>query len=416
MQAAIFGPIFLILLAFPDLVGEGLLSDPSLGGPIRAASFVVIAYAFYAVLVGVLNGTKRFAVQASLDMTFATMKTFGVVLVVAFTGSVTLSFLAFSLAAMVILAIAAIVTPRQGNGGTSSLSWQRYLSFLFPLGAYAFLLNVLLQADVIGVKMAMGYGQRDLASEAAGVFGAAKNVAMIPYQVVISLTLAIFPFVSRASSMKDEESSGAAVSLAMRATAIMSMASVVLIVPCARDLLDLLFGEGYGDASNVMLPLLLALALLAFMYVGNAVLASAGEPKTSFISTLGAVVVQVGLLVALLPEDSLSHSWTQAAVATLSGCLLGAVVTAWRLKRRFPRARWFRTFLGALFAVAIGLGFDRIILESLPLPWALRPFVAFLIYGALLLATRAVGSGDLALLLEVLRRRSSSGRETKGVS
>ncbi len=409
VQTLLFGPVFLALLLFAGVFARVLFGDEALTAPIRASSFVVIAYAYYAVLVGTLNGTRRFARQAGLDIAFSTLKTGSMVVAVALTGSVTAAFASFSVAATCVL-LAALVVARPASGspacGTTPRA-SRYLAYILPLGGYALLLNLLLQADILGLKVALGHEgpeAADRASALAGIYGAAKNVAMIPYQAVISLALVVFPFVSKATSRADQEAAQAMVRGAMRWCALLSCGAMVLLVPAGGDLLALMFGEAYRAGGAWLLPLLAAITALAFLYVANAILASAGQPRVSLLTTALAAGVQMAFLFFFLRDAPAQDATASlAALATLAGCACGAASSLWGLHRRFPQARWIRTALLALAATALALALDRMALLSLF--WPARSLIAFAVFTLALVATRAADREDLRALKSVLARR-----------
>lgn len=413
VQTALFGPVFVVLLVASGLIARSAFGDDALADPIRAASFVVIAYAYYAVLVGILNGTRRFASQAGLDATFSTLKTGLMIGTVAVTGSVTAAFASFSTAAVLVLLAALVVARPVASPDETGVAPppSRYLAYVLPLGAYALFLNLLLQADILGLKVALGrLGAADFASQVAGIYGAAKNVATIPYQAVISLTFVVFPFVSGATSRDDQEAALAVVRGAMRLCAVLSCAAVVILVPAGGDFLALLFGEPYRAGGPWLLPLLGGVTTLAFLVVANAILASAGRPIASLYSGAVAVVIQAALLGLLLGGEfeetrggiSDVAGWS-AALATLAGCVFGAAVSLWLLCRKFPSARWEQTALMAVGGAVLALALDSVVLGSLP--WPVRSTLSFAVFFAALIATRAVGLDDFRALRSVLGRR-----------
>jgi stage V sporulation protein B len=401
LQAMLFGPVFLAMFAGAGLIASGLLGDALLGTPIRVASIVVLAYAFYAALVGLFNGTRRFGRQAGLDVTFSTLKTGLMIAAVVATGSVAWAFGAFAAAAVAVLAVAAVLarTTLWDAPRDPSLALAPLLRFVLPLSGYALVLNLLLQADVIGLKAVLGQGaaDADVASATAGIYGAAKNVALLPYQAVISLTFVVFPLVSAAASAGDRAGAGGAASGAMRLAALLACGSVALLGAA------LLFGAAYVQGAPVLLMLLAAGALMALMHVGNAIVASAGRPWVSVLGGVWAVVVQLGLMAALLPGRDGPAASSAAALATLVGAAAGAAVAGTLVVRVFGRAPWLWTLLGASAAAAAGLG---LALAPGPwLPWPVRPVVAGLGYVAVLFATRAVRLDDLAMLRRAFGRR-----------
>src|SRR5690349_5438921 len=67
------GISLLLVLISPLLARVGY--DAQLTPMLQIAAFVPLCYALYAALVGSLNGRRQFKAQASLDMTFSTVRT-----------------------------------------------------------------------------------------------------------------------------------------------------------------------------------------------------------------------------------------------------------------------------------------------------------------------------------------------------
>lgn len=414
VQTAVFGPVFLGLLALGGLIAEGFLSDGRLALPLRIASIVVLAYTYYAVLVGLVNGATRYGAQAGLDVTFSTLKTALMVALVVATGSVAWAFAGFATAAVVVLAVAAFVVrlPAATAGAATGTGLERrFLGYLLPLAGYALVLNLLLQADVVAIKASFGGGfgfggteAADAASFAAGVYGAAKNVALLPYSAVISIAFVVFPMVSRSSSTGDKAAVASAASGAIRLSALLSAAAVAFLGAAPDVLLRVLFGEAYAGAGHVLVPLLAAGGLLALMYVGNAVLASAGHPGVSLAGGAAAVGIQILALFALLggnPDQD--TTWWSATAATLAGSGLGALLSLYLLRRVSPAAGWLPCVIGAAASAAVALFSTGLLPDSLP--GLARPFVATAIFLMLLPVTRAVRLAEVARIAQTLRRR-----------
>jgi len=413
VQTMLFGPVFLAMFVFADRIAVYLLRDPALGTPLRVASLVVAAYSCYAVMVGLLNGTRRFGRQAALDVAFSTMKTGLMVVLVLVTGSVTWAFGGFATAAFIVLALSlfAVRTGPAEGGGRGDLK-RRFLAYLLPLGGYALVLNLLLQADIIGIKASMGgglgvlLGGRNVADEAsfaAGIYGAAKNVATIPYQAVISLTLVVFPFVSRATSERDSEGAEETVTGAMRLAAVLSCMAVALLGAGGDGLLALLFGKSYAAGGAVLAPLLVAVTLMAMMFVGNALLASSGRPVHSLVCGVVAVAIQIGLLSSSLPGCSgAEEAWRAASIATVAGGAGGAAVSLALLKRAFPKSSWVYTVVLSGVGAAAAISVDAAVFG--PLPWPVRSLLSCVVFMGILLAVRAVRMDDVKSVVGMLRR------------
>ncbi|HOH76291.1 MAG TPA: hypothetical protein PLB35_03475 [Myxococcota bacterium] len=414
-QTLVFGPVFLAFIAFHGFIASNLLSDPGIARPLLVSGLIVLAYMYYAAIIGLLNGTCHFGRQASMDILFSTLKTGLMIAAVVFSGSVALSYGAFAAAAWTVLIVAAFVSGRVFSGvGRSSrggIDLKEYLSYLLPLAGYALVLNLLLQADVIALKGFLGrlsghggsIGAADAASAAAGVYGAAKNVALLPYQAVISLAFVVFPIVSSASSCGDSERASRVVSGAFRLASLLSWCAVAVFGSAPAETLGLLFGASYSSGAPGLVILLGAGAMLAFMHVGNAVLASSGRPIVSVLGGVGAAVVQIVMLGILLPGASAADATWLAAVSTLCGSASGAIVAGILCGRVFGFSGWVRSALSAAVSAVAALIAARLLRGACP--WPVLPVVALAVFLAVLALTGGIGRADLGVLRRVMSRR-----------
>lgn len=416
-QLAFFGPVALLFCGFSGVIAARVLNDPGISTPLLVSSLVVVAYMIYSVMIGLLNGTRNFGRQAGLDILFSTMKTALMIAAVVATGSVVLSYGAFAATAWIVLLVALVlagrVVAKAPGGAVQKGITARYFSYLLPLAAYALVLNLLLQADVIWLKAVVGRGSvagtsasvADHASLVAGIYGFAKNVALLPYQAVISLTFIVFPLVSTACSSGDRKGASNVVSGAFRLAAILSWGAVVLFGAAPAEILRLL-KNGFEAGAPGLVVMLAAGAFLAFMYVGNAVIASSGQPVISVLGGLGAVVAQLGMLAVaprFVPVDRLPLA---AAFATLAGAFCGATVSAVLTIRMYRSYRWIWTFVSAVGSAAAGL-LVAFLLDG-HVAWVFKPVAAVAVFLFVLVLTRGVGRADLEVVMSVMRRRRKS--------
>lgn len=378
LQVLVGGGLFVILMFAAGPICTFALQDGSLAPYLRVSALVVLAYAFYAVFVGLLNGLKNFRGQAALDMTFSTMKTGLIVGLVLAGFGVMGAFAGFAAAAIAIVGIAAWRTRRIGHGTPLvAIDNRRMTGFMLQVMAYTFVVNMLLQVDVLILKgfelgpfkeelgTALGRARIDLlgsalpaygggapdatltalATEAtsrlAGFFGAMKNVAMIPYQAIISVTFVIFPLISQATFSKDQDSSRRYIRQTFRASLILVAAPCVVLVGCAEPLVSLLFGEAYTVGADALVVLLAATVCFALLFVGNTIVTGAGHARTALgiglITLLASVGSMIGLLSASGPWRSalLAAAWGGAG-ALIIGLILCLIVIALRYRATMP--------------------------------------------------------------------------------
>src|SRR5262249_23593140 len=138
IQLVVGGVVSLGFFALAPVIAD-YLSDPRLTSPLRVASLITFAYAFYSVFTGYFNGQKKFSTQAALDASYSTLKlSFSVLLV--WSGLGVLGGVAgFAAAAFAILVISALVAGTGQRGVESRI--RGLLSFQFYLLAFTLVLN-----------------------------------------------------------------------------------------------------------------------------------------------------------------------------------------------------------------------------------------------------------------------------------
>jgi O-antigen/teichoic acid export membrane protein len=436
LQAGLGGVIFLALLFGADRLARDVLSDASLAPLIRIGAVVTLAYAFYGALIGVINGLKRFAVQAAFDVGYATVKVGLIIGLVVLGYGVSGAFAGFAAAATLVAIVAAVYVRRlcpaqPGHGADFAL-----LSFMLPVMGYVLFMNVLLQADVLVVKaaawepvrIAIDQGEagwiellRAAHPEAegetliaagtsflSGVFKATKNISLVPYQGVVAITFVVFPLISRATFEEDAQATSLYVTQSLRVTLLLVALIVTGIAAGGAPLLGLLFGDAYRLATGALMPLLVAMALFSALYVVASVLTAAGKPRDALVLM---AVMSIVLLVTLYQVVSSSPAgaelleraaWSVLAVTAIAWLAASALVR-WRLGVSMPWSTLARvTAAGALgVACAAQIGEEGFLLLGV------RCALAGVVFLALLVVTGELGKRDLNILRATLQRGSS---------
>jgi O-antigen/teichoic acid export membrane protein len=436
LQAVLGTVVFLVLFLGADWIATDLLRDPSLATMIRIGSVITFAYAFYGALIGVINGLKRFALQAAFDVGYATLKVGLMIGLVVLGYGVQGAFAGFAVAAVTITLVAAIVVRRQSPVGSSPPGDLGLISFMLPVMGYVLFMNVLLQGDVLVVKAAAAGPVRtalelgeaswieliraahplasstELISEGtsffSGLFKATKNIALVPYQGVVAITFVIFPLISRATFQDDADATRMYVTQALRVTLLLVAFVVTGIAAGGAPLLGLLFGATYELAAGALMPLLVAMALFSALYVVASVLTASGHPLDALVLML---VMSMVLLLTLYtvvehsvagPELLERAAWAVLAVTALAW-LAASVDVKWRVGVAVP---WW-TFLRSALAVALGVFASQLVGGEGLVALIARSALSGVVFMVALLVTRELGSQDLATVRATLQRRKS---------
>ena len=416
-----FGIALAFALAAP-LVGR-FEQAPHVVMPLVMASGVVALYGLYAPLVGMLNGRSLFTKQASLDMTFAVLRTAGLLglgwLFVrrgmsGALGSIT----GFVLAAACIVPLAA----RRAGTGKPGGEWQpevpsprEYLAQLVPLALAQLGTNVLMQIDITvlgrflskGALLAAAGDPTKAADEWVGVYRACQLFAFLPYQLLFSVTQVLFPMLARAKSEGDTAAVARFVARGARIAMIAGGLMVSVIVAVPEGLLAFAYGPAVAARGYDTLRLLaVGQGMFALLGIATTVLASLGRERLAAgITMVACAAVSVACFVAM-PTDAFGRVQllsTAAATTTALGlALVAGIVAVLRVARAF--VPW-KTAVRVAGAVALAFAFGPSIPHVGRFAVVLVAAALGVAYVVLLIVTGELGRTDLGDVLGLVRRR-----------
>ena len=453
LQTFLGGALFVLLLIGADDICRELLRDQTLAPYLRIAAVVTLSYAFYASFIGVLNGLRAFAEQALFDIAFATLKVGLIVGLVLAGFGVTGAFAGFAIAAVVVTFGAWWVSRSKValSSAPSSERPVRLLGFMLKVMGFVFAFNLLIQGDVLvlkraayeafqgagGLKAELGLASGDvigstdevlraLTASLVGLYRAAKNVSLLPYQGVIALTFVIFPLLSRATFESDVASTRLYVRNALRVSWLIVAAISVGLVGAGEGLTGLLFGTEYGVAKEALPPMIVGMACLAMMYLMGSVLIAASHPLDALVVALVVAFAELALMYAVLSDPSLLVGGTRhetlgillqrAAWTTAMMGLCGLVLFAWRLKARLQVPLPIASMSACLIAAT-----GALVMSSYGVDWILEPdtdsrlwslfvraLVAEVLFVVLLVLARQITREDWTMVRSTLSRRKVS--------
>ena len=395
--------------------------------PLLVLAGVALLYGLYAPAIGYLNGRNRFGRQALLDVTFASLRTVGLV-------GVGFAFVRYGMSGVLgttvgWVAAAALIVPlaaRSTGVGRAAPATARplpgvptaraYLGMLGPIAGAQLCTNLLMQIDILllgrflseGAAAAglAGDAQRDAVKQWLAIYKECQTFAFLPYQLLFSITLVLFPMLARAQAAGDRQAVREYVARGARLAAIFCGMLVAVVVALPESMLA--FAYGAADAArgaDVLRTMALAQGAFAMLGIATTVLTSIGRERMAALVTLGAVLAVGAACTLSVPAASFGHDQlarsAQAAGAALALTLAGAgLLVRGRTGSFVPAATAVRVVLALAACFALGLvapRFGRLV----------TPLVAAGVAGvyvALLVVTREVGRADLAMVRSLRKR------------
>ena len=430
--------IAVAFIAAAPLVAWGF-SDMAKTAPLMLGGLIIGGNSFYAVFIGTANGTRLFYKQAGLDITFATLRTSGLI-GMAMAGLGVMGVVAGWVAAVgLIIMIAAtwIGLPR----GVERLPVKPMISFFIGVAVYLALFNVLMFVDTWLIKywttdyfadhsatlktaidqvvpwapQVAGYRAEPsvLADVQVGYYAAVQNLARLSYQAIIAATFVVFPLVSRSTFTDDRETTKRYIAVTARYSLVFAMAIAVVMAANPVDVLGLVYAPDYAQRGGD------ALALLAIGNVAFSVFAIAGTILNGAGRSIDAIVT-AGITLALAAAGNFiaiplvvesGRTLEVAAGVTAAAMVVGAALTGFMLYKRLGAFLPIISVVRIAIATAAALVVGRV----LPLHGKLMTLVEACAVGGtflvVLIVTRELGKRDLDAIKAVRRKRAPGGDE-----
>lgn len=353
-------------------------------------SVVVLLYGTYAPVVGLLNGRGEFSRQAALDVTFAVLRTVGMValgflFVHRGWAGVTGATAGFIVAATCIvplalrLALPLRTSPEvkdsenlpdrdgapfrrdpEARTRPETPTTKLYLLQLWPLAAAQFCTNLVMQVDImmLGHFLSPQAGSATAADEWVGVYRACQLFAFLPYQLLLSITQVLFPMVARAKAEGDSLRVRLYVERGARLAAIASGMMVSVLVGMPRAVLAFAYpAEVALRGADTLRILALGQGAYTMLAIATTVLSSLGRELVSFLLTLGALVTVLIACVGLTSRASFGeHQLEATALATTIGLTLALGFAAVAVRGATGGFVPLRTLARVLLALGLAAG------------------------------------------------------------
>ena len=284
LMAALGAIVALTFVVSADWLAQG---RSELAWGYRLGGGVLFCYSLYGVMIGRLNGAKRFVEQATFDIIFATLKV-GLIVGGVFLGfKVNGIFGGFALAALIILLLC---FKRVGLGPKGALTDRRSL-YIFA-GAtmlYTLIFNLIFKLDLLMLNaVSMQWFTPTQTDQLEAIYGMNLHASRLPWQVTIAVTFVIFPLLSKATFEDDRERSLTYIRQTLRYLMILvgvASAGLVALPQAVSGVLP----PSYAEVAQVLVWCGPAYFFFTLYNLNNTLLMSAGRAVDAML--IGAVTL-----------------------------------------------------------------------------------------------------------------------------
>jgi stage V sporulation protein B len=435
--------VAVLFIAAAPLVSWAFL-DMSKTAPLMLAGLIVGGNAFYAVFVGTANGLRQFQKQAGLDITFATLRSIGLIgMAMAGLGVIgVVGGWVTAVGAILMIAMTWIGLPGKAAAATEAVPVKPMIKFFIGVAIYLALFNALMFVDTWLLKRltteyfarhagelkaavtsvvpwaptVSGYHPTPsiLADVQVGYYAAVQNLARLSYQAIIAATFVVFPLVSRSTFTDDRETTKRYIAVTTRYSLMFAMAIAVVMAANPYDVLGLVYAPDYAQQGGAALALL-ALGNVAFSVfaIAGTILNGAGMSRAAISTALLTLVLATAGNWFVIPAAVDSGRVLEAAAAVTGGSMvIGAVVGGLLMRKQLGA---FLPLI-SLVRIAIATGAALAVGRFLPLHGKLMTLVEAVVVGltflVALVVTRELGKRDLDAIKAVRQKRAPGGGDS----
>ena len=350
LQLVVAGGITaLYFLAAPGIAG--LLRDEQLIPYLRVSATIPLAYAFYAAIIGYLNGGRRFAWQAGFDVSFSAMKLALVLALPALGYGAFGAVSGFAIAAVLILVLAwstiGAAAVREKGVGASAAQLLRYEGTVM---GHVALTNLLMQLDLLLVK---GLSPIAAASTAAAMFGAAAKLAQIPHSILVALNFLIFPYIARSTANAPTAQTTYYIRQALRVGAALVAGPAAILATLSPQAVGFVFGSAYAGAGPVLGVLSWGYVAFSLFAMTSTIINSAGRPGVSLAFAAGTLTIQTLLAWFLIPAQGIVGSAVASSAAYSIGLLAATTYLTVKFGSVVPWSSLARISIGVVTVTVV---------------------------------------------------------------
>ena len=229
----------------------------------------------------------------------------------------------------------------------SDFPFRKLWDYAWPLFFYTLGMNLFTGLDLLFVKAISGTPQ------AAGFYGAAKNLTIVPALFAISFSPLLMAKLTKLSSKGQQEAARTMTRQAMRLVFCL-LPFAGMAAGAAREVVAAIYGDPFLHAAPLLALLIFGALGITMIKVTATTLIAAGRPRLPFVLVGPFVAIAPGMHVLLVSQ----FGAVGAAAGTTALAWLGASATMWAVHRVWhvllPGVTFFRSLIisGLAYAIA----------------------------------------------------------------
>jgi O-antigen/teichoic acid export membrane protein len=174
------------------------------------------------------------------------------------------------------------------------------------------------------------------------------TISRIPFQIVISITFIIFPFISKLSILKDDLVIKSYIETSLRYSVLISAPFVILISAYPSLFLKIIYGSNFVENSVYLSILVVGVFFLALFMINITIITASGNPQKSMLITAIVIPIEIILNYFLILNYQLQGVVIGTSISFFISWLISSIYLYKTYKAFLPLKTLFR-FLTIFF-------------------------------------------------------------------
>ncbi len=377
-------------------IAAKLLNDPSLVSLFRISTPIIPAFALASFYVYYFNGIHKFNSQSLIKFYRGFTKVIFIVSLASLF-STKGAIVGHALAPFSVFLLAYFLDPfrKEKSAKKSSVSWQKMLSFAWPITLFMLFYEIMISVDLYMVKAFTGD------DTITGFYNAALTIGRLPFYAFYFLTIILLPKISETTSQKNQKQTKKILSFAMRFLFILLIPAITLLSFFSESVSELFFGKQFISASEPLSVLAFGLGFLVVFYILAFVLNGAGKNKVPMWIAFGGMILNCLLNFFLIQKYGIFGAAIATSISSFITMVLVIIFTQKIITPFLNILSLTRYITGSAiiyYIASLGITQDKLMF----IPWSL---LLLAIYFVFLFLTKEFSKEDIVQLKLNLKKK-----------
>ncbi len=320
---------------------SAFLHDNSLIPYLRLTALIIPFYSLYSLYIGYYNGLHKFVRQSTMSIVYALAKGLCII---------GFSYIWGMPGALIGFAIAPIIALGTGikfPKSNTTFPYKNILTFSSPIIAFTLLMTAVQQSDLYLVKILL------LDARLPGFYTAIQNIAIIPFYLMGSVSLILFPSISKSSQNSSVEKTAKLITQSLRYVLIILLPVTAAISASSMFLIKLLYSAKYSPASQTLTILIWSYAALTIFAILANILNGSGSPYKSLLSGACGLLVSILMCLILIPRFGINGAAISTGLGALSAATVAGIAVFSQYKVLFSLISTIKVFFSTVVLFVI---------------------------------------------------------------